>query len=281
MISICVATGMFGMFVFQLLAGQSVEKLGVQTLYLVFAGAAGIVLILCALGVRNTPEELGETALGSEELEAQSADMDGNMATAGKSVKELYKNPVFWLMVVATLLVGSAVSQIGTYMTLYFPSVGGMEYQKAAIVVSILGLASGVCTTFSGRIMEKLGIRKFIILLMSGAFLANLCTALYSKYQGILMIVLIVVFYSMGFSVSYISNILVTPLFGEAFATEANTKLLAVLQGGNALIVPMYASLFETLSYPKVYLIIGGVNCATLILYLAAMSVAKKRGVAV
>lgn len=278
-ISTCVAANMFGIFIYQLIGGQIVEKFGLTKLYIIFGGVTCAVLAVCSLLVRNRPEEVGQTALGAENAK-KGAETSADKNTECVSKKVLYKNPVFWLMVIASILVGSAVSQTGTYMTIYFPQYG-MQYGTAAMLVSLCGLASGFCTMANGRIMEKLGIRKFIFLLMSGAVICNLLTAFYSKNQSLLVIIFIVLFYSLGFSAAYITNILVTPLFGEALSTEANTKLLAIMQGGNALIVPIYAKLFETFSFSSVYLIIAGVNCVTIILYALAMHFAKKKGVQV
>lgn len=283
-ISTCVSANMFGIFLYQLVAGQLVEKLSVSKVYLIFGCVSSVILLFCALGVRNTPQDIGEKALGAGNAEtpAPSDEAEGAVKAPEKvSVKELYTNPTFWLMILATIFVGTSVSMVGTYMTIYFPSVGGMEYSTAALLVSILGLVSGFCTMVSGKVMEKLGIRWFILILMGGAILCSFMTAFYSRYQGIVLVVLIVITYGMGFSASYITNILSAPLFGERLAIEANTKLLAVLMGGNAVLTPVFASMFETLGYPTTYFIRAVINVGVLVIYLIAMASAKRRGVEV
>lgn len=279
-ISLVISAGTFGGAAYQFIAGQIVDKLGVSKLYVVFGLFTFAVCVLSALLlVRNRPEELGQTALGAEEAaaSANAVEASGAAASSAGSQISLYKKSSFWILLLAGFLGYECIGMVGTYTTTFLPIGGTISFATAATFVSIMTLVGGVAGTFGGKLLDKLGLKAYIMIVFLSAAVCNLGFVLFGVTQSVAALGVILLGYALGYAYSYISNLITVPLFGVEQATSANTKMLAMVYAGQMVLAPVNARIMELFGFHAAYIIMAACSILVMVLYLLAIRLSQKQ----
>lgn len=280
-ISIGIGTGLVGTGVLQFLAGQLLGTLGVKNLFLLFSTVVAVIDFGCALLVKNTPEDIGEQPYGAKD----------NVKTEENVVKEqekepqkiaqntnVYKSPVFWFFICAMVFGGGIqISMVTSYMTSYFPLLG-MDIALASTLVSLMGLLAGGANMIGGRVMEKIGMKPYVTILMIMASVSNFLMYLYGGIQNVIILVAIVVSYAIAYVGFSVCNVLVGPLFGSQ-ATEVNSKLLMVTYGISLVSGTLFGAIVDHFGFRTLYMITSTFGIIAMVFYLCAFAAAKKQNV--
>lgn len=285
MLGIVMAISMFGVASGQTL-GSLLYGMGlsINHIFLVGGGTLGVLTLLVTIFlIRDNPEDLGQVAFGADDPEFM-AQMETEVQTPEQSEKKadfsaLYKNPVFWCMLIAVCFTNSGASYIAGYLTTFLPTVG-VDFSISATFMSVMGYTAAVVMLCSGKIIEKAGVRNFTFLVLAGCFLGNglLLSLNYSQSALIPILCGVTLGYSFAYTSSNIHNLLCPILFKDrAMATEANTKMIAVMYGGSAIMGPVLSKSIMASGFKAFYSICLVLNVIVTICFVFAFMFAKKR----
>lgn len=287
MISFIMAVAMFGTATGQTLTTILYGILGdIGHTMLLASSILGVLIVFIAVFIiRDDPAALGQIPLGADN--AGLVPGQEKEEPAGKEKKidlaEVYKNPVFWCLVVAVCFTNSGASYIAGYLNTFLPTLG-VDFSLGATFMSVMGYTAAVTLLVAGKIIDKIGIKKFTYTAMAGAILGNGLLLFLNYNQSALIPVLcgVTVGYSFAYATSTIHNLLCPILFVNSdIATEANTKLIAVVYGASAILGPALSSAIVSGGFPLFYKICLGFNAITLVSFILAFTFAKKRGMKV
>ena len=118
--------------------GNLYENFGMEASF-VFCSASALIVTIIAFFIKEEKVVVTEA-----EAEAQAVP---KAASQSKSLIDLYKSPVFWLILLATFLGNAVLRPLLSYSSIYFPNYG-LSISTTATVVSLLGLASGSFNMF-------------------------------------------------------------------------------------------------------------------------------------
>lgn len=270
-----VAFGCFGAAAYQYVLGQMIKSFSLSTVYIAGGLFTCIAIILCSFFIKNEPKEVGQTALGAESA-VNTLEVGDNVNLNRHSVIPLLKRPFFWLIVVAAMLGDANVQFIATYATAYLPKFG-MSFPTAATIVSILTLSGAAYNFVSGYFMDRIGLKLFIIVTFVAGVFANSMMIMYSTYPVLLVIVLVVIGFTIGYPSTHFSNFIVAPIFGTKLATEANAMIIAFAFISNGTFIPLFMRIATEFGYQTMYTIVICCDLGALTLYLIAYFMVQKQ----
>lgn len=283
MIGIALAGGTFGQSAFQFIMGQMLPAYGVRTTFLVFAAIALVVEGLVALFIRE-PANVGQNALGYERDPeylgtAQVLDKATRKAQLKAASAKLYRNPVFWLLIVAVAFLARSVNSVGDYGTGFLPE-AGIPFTTAATIVSLMSLCTGLFTMFAlGPMVAKLGAKKSsYILCIACIACCGLTIGLSATGMNWGIIIGMVLTYAVGMTAQPFTNMLAPAVFGTELAVAANTKFQGFLLGSGIITFFLWAVILERTSYNTLWTIMIAIGVVALVFFIAAFVTAKKRG---
>lgn len=279
-ISMMMSASMIGMAVYQFLGGFVFSAFGLTKGWLVISIVTAVILLLDVkfLILADAPSKIGETPYGEEQTDpAQAAVEAADGKETSTSRKSLYSNPAFWLALLARLLSCGSVGYIATYATTYFTK-GGMSLSTAAGLLSVMSLAAAAFMYISGTVLEKLRVKNFVLILCVAAIVSNLGMVAYGAAPSILILAVIIITYGVGYSLVTFNNLVCGLLFDEEDAANANSKMFAVLMGGNIAMLAIAGFVVDNLGFNMLFVVIALMDAATIIAFFAAVTVAQKQG---
>ena len=157
--------------VFPLIVAQWIgaDGSGWRTSFQITAGLTAILSVLMFFLYTDSPAQVGETPMWSEEA-ATAVDSAAEaaapvMAETGPAYKKIFSTPQFWILCVAYLLVGisfySIVSIMNTYALTHVP---GIDPTAAAGVLSVIFAATAIAMVPGGAVCDKLGSKWFLVI---------------------------------------------------------------------------------------------------------------------
>lgn len=277
-IGLIILMGVVGVAVFQFTSGFGLVAFGVGPWFL----AAGVVtcaatMFAALVLVRNSPEELGQKPYGydPEAAAAASAATNGTGEPKGSATKQLFRNPVFWIVCIAIFFCFPA-SMFSGYTTAYLPQYG-VDYTTASTCVSILCLLGGLMGFLGGKIIDKMGLRPFLAIVFIAAAAGCALYALFSVVQSPLLVVLMVICAGLAYPQMMLNSFIVTPLFGAELSTEANGKLGVFLSGGIAVLNIVCAAILANAGFVPIWIGFAVISVIVLVLFYVALGMAKRR----
>lgn len=158
---IAFAGGNVGSFITVLIASRLIPTIGYQRTYFIFGGTMLIVTIFVSIFIiRSKPADKGQLPYGMTQAEGQGSNLNvrQDMLLDGDTLKEVKKTTVFWVFIVAIILLGVVFAGIQTHIPSYMQSVGhSMKFASIVTsIVAITGIISNVCI---GVLLEKGGLR--------------------------------------------------------------------------------------------------------------------------
>ena len=222
-------SALVGLAFYQFVGGQLFSRMSQLDVWFLVYMANGIAMLFIAkfLIVATSPDIIGQKAYGWEEIPDASpvkVEETNNTASTAKTGdhRSIYANPALWLCVLGRLGLCGGVNYITTYATMYFTE-GGVSLSVASIILTCCTLSAMVFSFMNGRILSALKTRGYINFLLAGAILANLGMILYSSVPSFLIIVLVVLFYGIGYSGSHCMNLVSGIMFDPEDAANALT----------------------------------------------------------
>ena len=279
-IALALAAGMFGTAAYQFIAGQVFTAMGLKMGFLVLGLVTAVIMVVVAkfMIVGNTPEEVGQVALGAEN--APAADEAAVTADAAElpTGGPLMKNPVFWFSSLARFIGAGGVMFVSMYATVYFGN-AGIELGMAATLISVMTLLASVFTLTSGKILGAVGPKVFLAIVLICATACNIVMMLYGSTPSTALLVAIILLYAVGFSWSTVNNLVIDKLFLPGDLTSANSKLVGMLYAGNCVWLPVSGVVAANLGYPALYMIMAVLNVAALACWFIALGIARGQGI--
>ena len=275
LISICMAAATFGIAAYQFVAGKVFVAVGVSKLYLYFGVFEFVALMLIALFlIRDEPAKYGQKPLGwNNTRESVHTDEVANAAVSNVSI---YRNPVFWIMMIGFIFSMLCAAAVSAYTTTVLPSFGGYTLDSAAAVLSVMNLAGGVITMFVGTCVNKLGLKGTMILTGAGAFIANILMYVWIGAPSTILLILVGITFAIGMPFQSMSNLISGPVFGDQ-AYLANPKLMAFSNAGYSLFFPVLGAIATGAGFGPAYLANAVICLLTVIPFLIGLSIAEKK----
>lgn len=283
-ISLIMGSALAGLAFYQFVGGQLFSRMNQLDVWFLVYTVNGIAMLFIAkfLIVATSPEEIGQKAYGWEEnshaspVKVKETNNAASTAITGEH-RSLYANPALWLCVLGRLGLCGGVNYITTYATMYFTE-GGVSLSTASIILTCCTLSAMGFSFMNGRILSALKTRGYINFLLAGAILANLGMILYSSVPNFLVIVLVVLFYGIGYSGSHCMNLVSGIMFDPEDAANANSKIYGFGAFGGLAMLPLNAFLVENYGYNTMYLVIAILAVVSLVAFQSALFIAKKQG---
>jgi len=269
-------TGLGGS-IFSILFAKIVASYSWRAAYMTVAILYIILGLLIALLVRDRPQQMGLKPYGEGHM-PKNTKRDSDDHWEGFSMAELKKKPMFYLMVLGTLL-----SCICGYMALSVVSPHvqdcGMSAELAAGVQSVVMIGLAASKLIFGALSDKVGAKvmtivSLISLVVSMLLLANISNAT-SAYVAALV-------YAMALPLcGIVPPLLVPSLFGYRSGAKAMGVMFAMLSTASMIASPLTNSLRDMLgSYRPVFrgtaVVAVGVTVLYILLYTLAARERKK-----
>lgn len=284
-ISVIMGSALLGLAFYQFIGGQLFSRMGQLDVWFVVYLVNGIAMILIAkfLIVAERPDLVGQKAYGSDEAPAVAP--QAKKATIkttrnqdnGDSRPSIYSNPSLWLCVIGRLGLCGGVNYITTYATMYFTG-GGVSLSTASIILTFCTLSATVFSFLNGQFLSTLKTRGYIFFLLAGAILANVGMIVYSSIPSFFFIILIVLFYGIGYSGSHCMNLVAGIMFDPEDAANANSKIYGFGATGGLVMQPLNAFMVENFGYNTMFFVIAILAVISLVAFQTALSLAQKQG---
>lgn len=256
--------------------------MSVYQINLIVPAILGVLAILTAvLLVHSDPADVGQKPYGADDPEVLAQIKTQEEAAGNRTktpFKELLGNPVFWCLVGTVVFANTAVAYCNTWLGLYTIELGG-NYAWTTTTMTIMGFTSAIFMTLAGKIIEKTSLKFYVYLACLGGVVCNLSLIYYGSNSSILALVGIGIGYTAGFGLTTMENIVCPMLFTDKdIASEANTKLLALVFGCSAVLGPVMASIATAIGYKYFWVLNIAFLIIIIICYMLAFRFAKKSG---
>lgn len=126
----------------------------------IFSGALVtlVLVVVCLLLVKRSPEEYGQKAYSTAEADKQ----ETQQTWLGVSKKTATKSGAFGAMVGTVLLVGTLASGVTTHVPNFLVSVG-WSTEGAGYILSVYSIVVLISTIIAGVMMDRFGIQKTVL----------------------------------------------------------------------------------------------------------------------
>lgn len=277
-ISLMLGSALLGQAAYQFLGGQIFSRMDLLSgwFFLYTMNGTLLLLIVRFLIVATDPAELGQTALGGENLVPERMDQSIEKSP-GKARRSLYRSPLFWLCLVGDWGLAGGVNYITMYGTSLFTQ-NGLSLGMAATILSCATISAAVFSFLNGHFLKWLHVRDYLIFLLGGVIGGNLVMILFERMPSLLLMIPLLLFYGIGYSGAHCINLLANIIFDPEDAANANSKISGIAMSGGLLLLPLNGYLVEHIGYSAAYLMVIAMAGLSLISYLIALFLAKTQG---
>ena len=241
-----------------------VPNLGLQGVYLFYAGLAVVLTVLVLLFVKNFPEQAGkfpdnDKSLDRATLDKELAEGIAYAKTSPWTAKKLLKTGNVWRIGLTYGVFG--LISIGV-MTNFFPRALQAGYSEAEIIpmLMVTGLVACIGSYLCGLLDAKVGPKKASIMTMFLAVAALLINIIPSKVAMYISLPMIGVL--LGGSANYLVSI-TTTVWGRYDFPNAYRIILPMHCFVAALGVSIIGVIGNTVSYTVAYLVVAGIALIT------------------
>lgn len=243
-----------------------------SSLYLCAGLAFGLV-VLVLLFVRNRPEDMGLVPLGAGERKKKRPKAE-NVSFPGMSMDILWKQPAFYLMLFATLLVTFSLYMAFNVVRNFFID-SGFSVSQATGLHSAMMLMLTFTKLFSGVLCDKMGARKvnLICVICGGAGLLVL-----SLMQDFYTAAIAVVLYTISLPLlTLLGPLLASDLFGYRSQMQCTGILVSAVSLANLSASYVTNLIYDTFrSYRPSFLLAAVLSMVAGVLFLILYGIADK-----
>ena len=268
-IALVLGAAPFGSALSQFAAGHVLERFDFFTGAFMLYLTVGVLMLLFVVILisSSTPERIGQRPFGEEESPRQTI----KTAEVQSDRPPLYRAAAFWCLIAATLLSAGNTAYIQSYATTYFMQ-EGMRISSAASVLSAASICSGLFLLISGKTLNYLRPRRFLMLLVAAVVVANLSMILYGATHSVLAVVPVVIGSGIGGMIPSVGNLICGPFFGQRDATNAASKCYAAYSGANMALQPICAAIADGYGFSVMYVFVAGLCALSSVFYFLASS---------
>ncbi len=261
-LSLVLGAGILGSALCQWISGPLFEAIGFQRGYFIACGISALILLLVTVFLMLIPREQAFR------------DRSTNTMKTGSGL-QMRKNRVFRFCALGRIFGNAGVGYTIIYATLHFTK-AGMTYPTATMILSMMTLVSGFLSFLNGRMIERITLERFILLVFGSATVCHVLMAGYSAAQFPAVIVLIVLFYAFGAPTGNISVLSVNKLFAPEEITRANSQLYAFGGLGCMGFNPLCGMVADHFGYAKLFLMLAAFTLLSLACYMTAMRISSR-----
>ena len=169
------------------------------------------------------------------------------------------------------------VNYITMYATSFFEQ-NGIPLRVSTLILSCATISAAIFSFLNGRVMNAVGVQRYVLILLCGVILGNLSMLLYEYWPSALLILLMVLFYGIGYSGAHCINIVSGLIFDPEDAANANSKISSIAMSGGLLLLPLSGYLVDHFGYFAVYLVVISFALLSLVCFEVALILAKRQG---
>lgn len=282
-IAVMLGAAPFGSAFYQFVSGQILGRFDYFSAVSGLSLINGILMFFLVHFVIHAeqPEEIGQRAFGDEQgtskLSAAASTDRENTALTDHDIQsdKLYATSGFWFLLIATMLAAGNTTYVLNYATMFFTEFG-MNIGTAAALLSFMSLGSGLFSFISGRLLQKLRVKRFLYLLVGASVAANLGMVLYNQTGSSPVIILIIVSYGIGAIIPTVANLISGELFSQKDAMNVASKCYAAYAGTNIILAPACAAVIDHMGFSAAFCFVAVLCGTSLVFYLLAIKNRKR-----
>lgn len=223
--------GNLGAFCTILTISNLMPKIGYEKCYFLLGGVMLVVTVLVSLFViKEKPSDLGQKPYGDEEVKVVNKKSTASEELTGYTFKEAKSSSVFWVYVVAIVLLGVVFAGVQMHIPSYMQSIGHSASFASTVtsIVSIMGILSNVLI---GMLLEKAGL-KLGMSIIGIAMIASIVCLLLGK-TALFAILFAVIFGAFVAIAAMGPSYLTSEIFGKKdYGTILGTVIMFFQFGG-------------------------------------------------
>lgn len=279
-ISLVLGSALLGQAVYQFIGGQIFSRMDLLSGWILLYMVNGTILLLCNrfLILAARPEDIGQSPLTDTSCNLRREKTAP--ALSSEKTGSIYRSPIFWLCLVGDWCLAGGVNYITMYATSFFDQ-NGISLRISTIILSCATISAAIFSFLNGRVMDTVGVRRYVLILLSGVILGNLSMLLYEYWPSAVLILLMVLSYGIGYSGAHCINIVSGLIFNPEDAANANSKISSIAMSGGLLLLPLSGYLVDHFGYFAVYLVVISFALLSLICFEMALMLARRQGKAV
>ena len=276
-ISMVLGAALLGQATYQFIGGQIFSRMDLLSGWALLYAVNGTILLLCNrfLIIATRPEDIGQTPLADFSCSLRREKTSPTLSSKEKGT--LYCSPIFWLCLVGDWCLAGGVNYITIYSTSFFEQ-NGIPLRVSTLILSCATISAAIFSFLNGRVMNAVGVQRYVLILLCGVILGNLSMLLYEYWPSALLILLMVLFYGIGYSGAHCINIVSGLIFDPEDAANANSKISSIAMSGGLLLLPLNGYLVDHFGYFAVYLVVISFALLSLICFEVALILAKRQG---
>lgn len=175
---IAFAGGNLGAFCTILVISNLMPKIGYEKCYFILGSVMFIVTIAVSLFViKGKPSDIGQLPYGTKEVTIDIKSNKDEGELTGYTLAEAKSSPVFWIYVVAIVLLGLVFAGVQMHIPSYMQSVG-YSLQFASMITSLVSIMGILSNVLIGMLLEKAGIKKGMLIIGFFMTLSVVCLLL-------------------------------------------------------------------------------------------------------
>lgn len=162
---IAFAGGNLGAFCTILVISNLMPKIGYEKCYFILGSVMFVVTIAVSLFViKGKPADIGQLPYGTKETTINVKINKGEEEVMGYTLAEAKASPVFWIYIVAIVLLGLVFAGVQMHIPSYMQSVGH-SLQFASMITSLVSIMGILSNVLIGMLLEKAGIKKGMLII--------------------------------------------------------------------------------------------------------------------
>lgn len=162
---IAFAGGNLGAFCTILVISNLMPKIGYEKCYFILGSVMFVVTIAISLFViKGKPSDIGQLPYGTKETTINVKINKDEEEVTGYTLAEAKASPVFWIYIVAIVLLGLVFAGVQMHIPSYMQSVG-YSLQFASMITSLVSIMGILSNVLIGMLLEKAGIKKGMLII--------------------------------------------------------------------------------------------------------------------
>lgn len=232
----------------------------------------GVVLFLL---IRNRPQSMNLLPLGDGEVIEHKESKHHERLWEGRTMKELTKGSVFYLMILATFLSCLSVYLVSQVCLPYMQGAECLTLAQASGLYSILLLVMSGTKFLAGALCDSIGAKKITVLCLAFNAAGILALILANSYLAFLGAMLV---FSIGLPLVTVTiPLLATELFGYKAQAEYSGIFLSMTYAATIIAAPISNAVFDAVhSYHPAFFSALALSLVTMLLYLLLYRLAGK-----
>lgn len=249
------AGGNVGSFCTILIISNLMPKIGYKNCYFILGGIMAVVTVLVSLLViKEKPSDVGQVPYGFKEGKVDSLkDKKVSKENNGYTFKEAKSSAVFWVFIVAIVLLGVVFAGVQMHIPSYMESIGHSPIFASTVtsIVSLMGIISNVLI---GILLEKLGLKNGMTAIGAFMILSVVCLLLGKVY--VFAVLFAVLFGGFAAIAAMGPSYLTSELFGKKDYGTILGMVMMFFQFGGAVGPTLSGIIFDTTGQYKITWII-------------------------